>query len=107
MLTIGNGRLIMEKQEITTKVAQAVARVQQVSGRPSADIGASTRPVGGVEGFDSLSGVEATVMLSESLGVELPEDYNPFISTDGKRALSVGEIADTLSTYIEEGALAR
>ena len=92
----------MDKQEIVTKVVQTVAHVQGMSGRPSAGIGASTRPVGGVEGFDSLSGVEATVMLSEFLGVELPEDYNPFISTDGKRASSVGEIADTLSTYIEE-----
>ena len=49
--------------------------------------------MGGVEGFDSLSGVEAAVMLSESLGVRLPEDYNPFISKDGKQALSVREIA--------------
>lgn len=96
----------MEKQLIIDKVVQTVTCVQQMSGRPSTEIGVSTRPVGGVEGFDSLSGVEATVMLSESLGVELPEDYNPFISTDGKRALSVGEIADTLSTYIKEGALA-
>ena len=92
----------MDKQEIVTKVVQTVAHVQEMSGRSSAGIGASTRPMGGVEGFDSLSGVEATVMLSDSLGVELPEDYNPFISSDGKRALSVGEIADTLSTYIVE-----
>ena len=96
----------MDKQEIVAKVIQAVAQVQQMSGRPSADIGTSTRPVGGVEGFDSLNGVEATVMLSESLRVELPEDCNPFISTDGKRALTVGEIADTLSTYIEAEAVA-
>ena len=97
----------MEKQDIVTKVVQTVAQVQEMSGRSSADIGASTRPVGGVEGFDSLSGVEATVMLSESLGVDLPEDYNPFISNDGKRALSVGEIADNLSTLIGAEAIAR
>ena len=96
----------MDKQELVTKVVQTVARVQEVSGRSSAGIGASTRPVGGVEGFDSLSGVEATVMLSESLGVDLPEEYNPFISSDGKRALSVGEIADTLSAYIGGKAVA-
>lgn len=96
----------MDKQEIVTKVVQTVAYVQEMSGRSSVGIGVSTRPVGGVEGFDSLSGVEATVMLSESLGVDLPEDYNPFISSDGKRALSLGEIADTLSTYIGEKAVA-
>ena len=96
----------MDKQEIVTKVVQTVAQVQEVSGRPSAGIGPSTRPVGGVEGFDSLSGVEATVMLSESLGVDLPDNYNPFISNDGKRALSVGEIADNLNSYIGEKAIA-
>ena len=96
----------MDKQEIVTKVAQTVAQLQEMSGRSSAGIGVSTCPVGGVEGFDSLSGVEATVMFSESLGVDLPEDCNPFISEDGTRALSVGEIADTLSTYIGEKAVA-
>ena len=96
----------MDKQEIVTKVVQTVVQVQEVSGRSSAGIGPSTRPVGGVEGFDSLSGVEATVMLSESLGVDLPDDYNPFISKDGKQALSVDEIAETLSTYVGEKAIA-
>ena len=97
----------MDNQEILTKVVQTVTHVQEMSGRSSAGIGASTRPVGGVEGFDSLSGVEATVMLSDSLGVELPEDYNPFISSDGNRALSVSEIADNLSTYIGAEAITR
>ena len=67
----------MDRQELVTKVVQTVAHVQEVSGRPSAGIGASTRPVSGVEGFDSLSGVEATVMLSESLGVDLPGRLQP------------------------------
>ena len=96
----------MEKQEIVTKVVQTVTHVQETSGRSSTGIGVSTRPVRDVEGFDSLCGVEATVMLSESLGVDLPEDCNPFISKDGKRALSIGEIADTLSTYIGAEAVA-
>ncbi len=95
----------MEKQETITKVVEAVTQVQEVSGRSCGGIGASTRPVQDVEGFDSLSGIEATVMLSESLGVELPEDCNPFISEDGKRALSVGEIADTLCAYMEAEAI--
>ena len=90
----------MDKQEILDKVVQVIVKVQEVSGRPSVGISASTRPVFGVEGFDSLSGVEATVMLSESLGVELPGAYNPFISEDGKQALSVAEIADALCTYV-------
>ena len=90
----------MEKHEIVAQVVRAVAQVQEASGRSSGGIGVSTRPVRDVEGFDSLSGVEATVMLSESLGVHVPEGHNPFVSKDGKLALSVGEIADTLCTYM-------
>ena len=96
----------MDRQEIVTKVIETVAQVQDVSGRSSAGIGVSSRPVGGVEGFDSYSGVEATAMLSASLGIDLPKDYNPFVSSDGKRALSVGEIADNLSTYFKAEAIA-
>lgn len=94
----------MEKQEVITKVVQAVSEVQQVSGRAIGDIGSSTRPVGDLEGFDSLSGVEATVVLSESLGVNLPDDFNPFVSKDGRKALTVNEIADSLSTMVGAGA---
>ena len=97
----------MKSHEIISKVVQTVAKVQEVSGRSIGGIGASTRPVSDVEGFDSLSGVEATVLLSESLGVALPEDYNPFVSKDGKRALSVGEIASSLSNFIESEAIAK
>ena len=96
----------MDRQEIVTKVIETVTQVQDVSGRSNAGIGVSTRPVGDVEGFDSYSGVEATVMLSMSLGVDLPNDYNPFVSSDGKSALSVGEIANNLSTYVKAEAIA-
>ncbi|MDE0069114.1 MAG: hypothetical protein OXO48_05330 [Caldilineaceae bacterium] len=90
----------MGKQEIVGAVIQTVAQVQEASGRERGAIDASTRPLRDVEGFDSLCGLEATVLLSESLGAALPDDYNPFISKDGNRALSVGEIADALSTHI-------
>lgn len=90
----------MDRPDIVTTVVETIAKVQELSGRPSVGIGASTCPIGGVEGFDSLSGVEATIILSESLGADLPGDYNPFISEDGKRALSISEIADGVSTAL-------
>ena len=66
----------------------------------------SAGPVGGRGRLRQLQrDVEATVMLSKSLGVDLPLDYNPFVSSDGKRALSVGEIADNLSTYVNAEAI--
>ena len=90
----------MEKQAVITKVVEAVAQVQEASGRQNSGIRSSTCPVRDVEGFDSLSGVEATVILSESLGVDLPD--NTFVSKDGRRALSVTEIASNI--LVGEGA---
>ncbi len=97
----------MDKQEIVSKVIETVADVQTVGGRPSAGIDASTCPIGGVEGFDSLNGVEATVMLSGAFGVDLPDDYNPFVSNDGRRALTISEIADSLSAYLKPEVVSR
>lgn len=94
----------MNKPEIVTAVVETIAKVQGMSGRPCAGMDASTRPIGGVEGFDSLSGVEATVMLSESLRVDIPINQNPFISKDGRRPLSISEIADTLGAHGDLGA---
>lgn len=85
----------MDKESVMQQVVQAVVQVQEASGRATGGIGATTRPIGGAPGFDSLNGVEITVVLSRSLGHELPDD-NLFVSQDGKRALSISEVADNL-----------
>ena len=86
----------MDKNEVTEKLIDAVRQVQGASGRPVGDVGLGTWPIRDLPGFDSLSGVEATVILSESLGYDIPDDHDPFISNDGRRALSIGEITDNL-----------
>ena len=88
----------MDNQEIVGQVIQTVTRIQEMSGRSTAGIGASTSPVADLEGFDSINGEEATLMLAGSLGVELPEDFNLFIS--GSRTQpSIEEVADALCGY--------
>ena len=93
----------MDKATVTLQVIQAVAQVQEASGRSAEGIGASTKPIGGAPGFDSLNGIEVTVALSQSLCHELPND-NLFVSEDGKRALSISEIADNLCKTLEVGS---
>ena len=93
----------MDKESVTQQVVQAVVQVQEASGRAAGGIGAATRPIGGASGFDSLSGIEVTVALSQSLDHELPDD-NLFVSEDGKRALSISEIADNLCKTIGVGS---
>ena len=89
----------MDKESVTQQVVKAVVDVQEASGRAAGGIGAATRPIGDATGFDSLSGIEVTVALSQSLGHELPDD-NLFVSEDGRRALSIAEVADNLCKTI-------
>lgn len=84
----------MYQEEVVGRVIDAVRQVQELSGREVGAISASTHPLRDVEGFDSLGGIEATVILSESMGQGLPD--NVFVSEDGRQTLSIGEIADDL-----------
>ena len=93
----------MDKATVTQQVVQAVVQVQEASGRVAGGIGPFTKPIGGAPGFDSLNGVEVTVALSQSLGRELP-DHNLFVSQDGKRALSISEIAENVCKTIGVGS---
>ena len=56
--------MCMDKESVTKQVVQAVAQVQEASGRVAGGIGPSTRPIGDARGFDSLNGVEVTVASS-------------------------------------------
>ena len=93
----------MDRATVMQEVVQAVVQVQESSGRAAGGIGSSTKPIGGAPGFDSLNGVEVTVTLSQSLGYEIPND-NLFVSQDGRRALSISEIADNLCKTIGLGS---
>ena len=87
----------MNRDEIVQQAIEAVVQVQQASGRSVEGIGPDTRPFKDVEGFDSLSGVEATVLLSETLGQELPDSV--FTPEQGTHVLSINEIAHRVVGY--------
>ena len=95
----------MDKNEVMDKVADSIRQVQEISGRTVAEISPNTCPFADVAGFDSLSSVEATVILSESLGVDLPDSV--FLPEEGARNLSVSEIADNLCSIMEVEASVR
>ena len=83
----------MEKTEVVRKVVEVIGNVQQESGRTPPDLTADTYVYTEIDGFDSLNGVEATVILCERLGnAELADDL--FLPEKGHRDISVGEIAD-------------
>ena len=73
-------------------VATVLREVQELSGREVCVVDGSTKPIGDLDGFDSLCGVEAGGMLGAKLGVDL-SGKNPFVTNDGTRARTVDEVA--------------
>lgn len=96
----------MDRENILQHVVLAVAQTQEASGRSSNGIEESTKPIGDVEGFDSLNGLEVTMALSQSLGYEIADD-NLFVSKDGSRALSIAEMTDTICESLGAGVSTR
>ena len=82
----------MDRDDIVRQVIEAVTHVQETSGRSVGEIGPDTRPLKDLQDFDSLCGVEATVLLSATVGRDLPDSV--FAPQEGSRVLSINEIAD-------------
>ena len=92
----------MDTGNVVDLVIDAIRQVQGASGRAAEGIEPDTRPFNDVEGFDSLNGIEATLLLSETLGQELPDSV--FVPSEGSRVLSVKEIAENACKYVSTGS---
>lgn len=93
----------MTRQEIEGAVIRALISIQaDESGRELVPIGPDTRPIAELPGFDTLNGVEATLLLERALGRELGTDQL-FVSADGRRALPVSEVVERLFSEILVG----
>jgi len=89
----------MTIEEIQEAVLEAVCEIQKQSGRPLPEVCCGTlRPIGDLEGFESINAVEVTVQLAEKLGCEI--DGNPFVK--GRRALKVKEVARCLHQLVNK-----
>jgi acyl carrier protein len=87
--------VIMDREAARQHIEKAVGDWRGNQGGVSVAIGESTRPVTGVEGFDSYSGIVATIQIESDLGITFSCD-NIFLSEDGKQARSVGQIIDAI-----------
>ena len=92
----------MDKDQAMQQVIGAICQVREYSGKGSAQMGPNTRPLRDLDDFDSLSGVEATVLLSECVGLELPDHL--FSGSKGQRVPSITEIADTVIQATQRGS---
>ena len=91
----------MKKNEATAAIIEVLHLVQELSGRHVGEITGSTCPIGDLDEFDSLSGVEASSMLSDRIGFELP-GVSAFVNEKGTKALSVNQIADVICKVAAE-----
>jgi acyl carrier protein len=89
----------MTIEQIQEVVLAAVCEIQKQSGRPLPEVCCDTlRPIGDLEGFESINAVEVTVQLAEKLGCEI--DGNPFVK--GHHALKVKEVARCLHQLVNK-----
>lgn len=90
----------MEKKQIVKELVSLIKGCQTQAGDTEAIITASTIPIGGLKGFDSLTGVDVTMDIE--IHFSLPNDpkrQSFFVETDEKkipRTLSIDEIAQKI-----------
>lgn len=90
----------MTPDEVRSVVLDVLHDVQQISGREWSGLDGDAKPIGSLHGFDSLSGVEATVMVEQKLGCRLDLE-SVFVSDNGKRALTLNQISELLSKLVD------
>ena len=92
----------MDGTSIERMVADVLKHVQEISGEDYVDVGPGDKPLGTLGGFDSLKGIEATVMIQDRLGCEI-ERTSLFVSEDGRRATTLSEICGYLAEITASG----
>ena len=81
----------MTSTEARDRIVKAIAQIQENSGRELPEkISGRTKPIGDLDGFDSLNGLELSVVLAIEFDIDPGE--NLCVSDDGRRALTVNEI---------------
>ncbi|MGH9438105.1 MAG: acyl carrier protein [Terriglobia bacterium] len=91
----------MTADSIRTAVLEVLEEVQKLTGRPWEDLAPTAIPIDDLEGFDSITAVEATAMIEQKLGAENLNLITAFVSEDGKRPLSIEEVGERISEALK------
>jgi len=84
---------MVKKEDIFEMIIGLLIKIQKISGRKVLKIDEEMVPIGGLPGFDSLNGLELTLMLPDEVAWS---GKSLCVSDDGKRALSVKEMVERL-----------
>ena len=89
----------MNKKKIHDLVVETLEFIQELGGQEKVDINDDTVPIGQLPGFDSMNGVELSMMISEHIPME--KNVRLCVSDDGKKALSVRQIIERLEKLLD------
>jgi hypothetical protein len=82
----------MTQSEIEKTVIMVLKELQAGTGDTSVEITSQTIPLQDLDFFDSLLGIETTILLDEKLGIKWNED-SVFTEVESTNQLSVAQIA--------------
>jgi len=90
----------MNRDEVLIVVVEILQELQASLGEEAEEIDDMTKPIGGLRKFDSLTGVEATVICLERFEIDDSKKIMSLFVGEDKEgrpyALTVGEIADRI-----------
>ncbi|MDE0302669.1 MAG: hypothetical protein OXJ38_05595 [Gammaproteobacteria bacterium] len=90
----------MDVGKIKSIVVEVLQAVQESSGEAYTNLASDDKPIGMLAGFDSLTGIEATVMIEEKLNCEVGRP-SVFVSEKDDHALTLAEICEHLEQIID------
>ncbi len=94
----------MTEERVRETLIDVLREISEAGGHEWNGIDPDAKPIGALEGFDSLSAIEATVMVEEKLDCKFELD-SIFLSDSGGRALTVKEIVSKLAVLVaDQGA---
>ncbi len=106
----------MDKDKLTEKFIEEIIKNQKLNGATEAEIDKTTKPIGGLASFDSLTAIEVLmsleVLIEEDLEIDCALDVSLFFTDKGRSALgkkvitheslTIEEIIDNICKTIEK-----
>lgn len=105
----------MDKDKLTEKFIEEIIKNQKLNGVTETEVDKTTKPIGGLASFDSLTAIEVLmsleVLIEENLEIDCELDVSLFFTDKGRSALgkkvitheslTVEEIIDNICKTIE------
>lgn len=93
----------MTIDDVRTRLIEVLRLIQEESGQPEVEMDDTTCPATDLIGFDSKLWPVSMGMLADELDINIPLDVNIYLTPDGKRKLTIKEIAERVLLFAPKG----